>query len=165
MDLNKGQTNFWMIAFFILLIGAAFLLGGYYPNFFSKTSRPTPAVIVQEPTTTPTLLPTETTVPSPSIAQKSDVEGIKEAFAKKYNKPVDQVEVSISKNNGTQATGGIKFAGEMGGAFWLAYKQADGWIIVHDGQGTISCETIAPYNFPSSMVSECVDKNGKLIKK
>lgn len=154
-----------MLAFFVLLIGTAFYIGRNYPSFFPKTLRPSPTTVIQEPTTAVSPSPIVTIIPSPTIPQKSDLEEIKEAFAKKYNKPVNQVEVSISKNNGTQATGGVKFAGEMGGAFWLAYKQAGSWIIVHDGQGTISCEAIAPYNFPSAMAPECVDKNGKLIKR
>ena len=71
----------------------------------------------------------------------------------------------MSKIDATHAWGTASFTGEMGGGWFLAYKNPDGWIIVDDGNGTISCETIAPYNFPVDMVPECVDKNGNLIKK
>lgn len=165
MKSHKGQTNFWMIGFFILLVGAAFYIGKNYSDFFPKTSQPVPTIVIGQPTSVPSLLPTETVIPSPTIPKKSDLEGIKEAFAKKYNKQVDQVEVTISKNDGTHASGSIKFSGEMSGGWFLAYKNSSGWIIVQDGNGTISCETIAPYDFSSIMVPECVDKNGKLIKR
>lgn len=164
MELHKGQTSFWMLAFFMLLIGVVFYIGKNYSDFFPKTSQPMPTTIVQQPTIVPTssLL---TTVPSPTIPQKSDIEGIEEAFAKKYNKTVDQAEISISKKDDTHAWGSVKFAGEMAGGWFLAYKNPTDWIIVQDGNGTISCEAIAPYDFPSTMAPECVDKNGKLIKR
>src|SRR3990167_1314387 len=105
MKSNKGETNFWMIGFFTLLIGVVFYIGKNYSNFFPKTSQSAPTITIVQPTSAPSLLPTETVIPSPTIPQKSDLEGIKEAFTKKYSKSIDQVEVSISKNNGTQATG------------------------------------------------------------
>lgn len=102
---------------------------------------------------------------SPSISEISDEESIKKAFAKKYNKKTDEINVDISKKDSTHIWGSVKFSGEMSGGWFLAFKDAlNNWIIVQDGNGTISCETVAPYNFPVSMVSGCVDKNGQLIK-
>ncbi len=165
MKSYKGQTNFWMIGFFILLIGAAFFIGKNYQVFFPKTSQPTATTAIGQSTSTPYLIPSETVILSPTVFQKSDLDGIKEAFAKKYNKQIDQVEVTVSKNDGIHASGGITFSGETSGGWFLAYKNPTGWIIVQDGNGTVSCETIAPYDFPSTMVTECVDINGNLIKK
>lgn len=165
MELHKGQTSFWMLAFFMLLIGVVFYIGKNYSDFFPKTSQPTPTVNIQGPTIAVSPSSIATVIPSPTTPQKSDLDGIKEAFAKKYNKSIDQVEVSISKRDDTHAWGSVKFTGEIAGAWFLAYKNPSGWIIVQDGNGTISCETIAPYDFPSLMASECVDKNGKLIKR
>lgn len=170
---EKGQTSFWMIAFVIVFGFLAFLLGTYFPNFLKEQqpastispTQPSPAAISQSVTPTESIQPANTIIPSPTIPQKSDLELIKEAFAQKYNRPASEVNVTVSKNNGTHAQGGISFSGEIGGGWFLAYKESNGWIIVQDGNGTISCETIAPYNFPSDMAPECVDKNGKLIKR
>jgi hypothetical protein len=168
---EKGETNFWTIAFIIVFGFLAFLLGTYYPNFLKEPSptispaQPSPTTIVQPTISTEPIQAVNTTIPSPTTPQKSDLELIKEAFSQKYNRPVSEVNVTVSKNNGTHAQGGISFSGEMGGGWFLAYKQTGGWIIVQDGNGTISCETIAPYNFPKDMAPECVDKNGNLIKR
>ncbi len=168
---EKGEANLWTIAFILVFGFLAFLLGTYFPNFLKESSpaisptQPSPTVVSQPTTPTGSVQPTNTTAPLPTVSQKSDSEMIKEAFAQKYNRPTSEVNVTVSKNNGTHAQGGVGFSGEMGGGWFLAYKEGDDWIIVQDGNGTISCETIAPYNFPVDMVSECVDKNGKLIKR
>ena len=75
--------------------------------------------------------------------------------AQKYAKNISAVTISISKNTGTHAQGGVKFAGEMAGGWFLAYKDDSGWIIVADGNGTIPCLTVAPYNFPADMIPDC----------
>jgi len=164
--MKKGQTNLWMILSFVLVGFLFFILGTYFPNFLKekKDSILVPSQAVVSPTT---MLIEESPAPTATqtIPQKSDLEQITEAFAKKYNKQTSEVEVTVSKNDGTHASGGVKFSGEIGGGWFLAYKGADGWIIIQDGNGVVSCETIAPYNFPKEMVSECVDKNGNLIKK
>jgi len=168
---EKGETNFWTIAFIVVFGFLAFLLGTYYPNFLKQSpqtispTQPSPTVTSQSTTPTEITQPTNTTVPLPTTPQKSDLELIKEAFAQKYNKLTSEVNVTVSKNNGTHAQGGVSFSGEMSGGWFLAYKGSSGWIIVQDGNGTISCETIAPYNFPKNMAPECVDKDGNLIKR
>jgi len=85
-------------------------------------------------------------------------------MAAKHSKPVADVELTISKNTGTHATGGVTFAGEMGGGWWLAAKSGGNWVIVQDGNGTMDCAVIAPYNFPNTIVPECLDEaTGKTV--
>jgi hypothetical protein len=112
--------------------------------------------------------PTESIIstlkPSPTVKEENVLLELQQAFGKKYNRPAEQVEVTIDKKDDQHIAGGVKFSGEMGGGWFLAYKGVDGWIIVQDGNGTVSCEIIAPYNFPKSLVPECVDKNGNLVK-
>jgi hypothetical protein len=123
----------------------------------SPTPVSSPSVQPEEslvPVSSPEEEPGEETVPQ----TKSDLELLKEAFAAKYSHPVSETEVTISSQTGPYASGGIHFAGQMGGGWFLAYKQADGtWIIVADGNGTVPCEAIEPYNFPVAMVPECWD--------
>ena len=89
--------------------------------------------------------------------KKTDEQLIAEAFAEKYAKSVDEVELTVNKRVKVFAQGGVKFAGEIGGAMWLAYKEEESWKIIFDGQGTIPCEDIEPYDFPQDMVPECWD--------
>ena len=148
-----------IIAFILLVVAVA---GGGYLWWSMKSGAPS-----VEPSPTPTAVssPIASPVPSPSPAPtvpaeetKSDLEQIKEAFAEKYNKPLGDVTATIDQNTGTHANGGVKFAGEIGGAWWLAYNDGSGWIIVADGNGSVLCGDIEGYNFPTDMVSECWDE-------
>jgi len=116
---------------------------------------PSPAV-----TTEATPVSTVTTAPDAPV---SDEEGVKAAMAYKYGKTPGEVELEITKKDDTHAWGVTKFKGEMGGGWFLAYREPSGWIIVDDGNGIISCEVISPYDFPASMVPECVNTRGQLI--
>lgn len=146
----------------LVIIGAGILWQSNKQGQF--LAEPTPTLI---PTVMPEVSPTPISAPDtgmPPTEEKSDLEQIKELFAAKYNKPIEEAEVSISKNTGTHATGGVKFTGEISGAMWLAYHDGEKWILVHDGQGTIPCSAIEPYNFPTNMVPECWDEDaGELI--
>ncbi len=43
----------------------------------------------------------------------------------------------------------------FGGGWFLAAEVGGQWVIVDDGNGTVSCEKINPYNFPTTLVPEC----------
>lgn len=163
---QSGQTNFWMIAFFIVFGFLFFLLGTYFPNFLKQRPAPTiiPSPLSSPAPETPTVVipPTSSSLPT-VVPPISDLELIRAAMAEKHGKPVGEVELTLSKNTGLHAQGSVRFSGEEGGGWFLAYKETTGWIIVQDGNGTVSCETIASYSFPTDMVPECVDKNGNLI--
>lgn len=165
--MKKGAVNIWMIAFFVLLGVFLFIAGTFLPNPLLNKLIVTPTVLPEQNVEIPTSLPTEAEVmvitPTVTIVEKSAEDQLRQAFANKYSKPISQVELSINKNTGVHASGGVKFIGEISGAWFLAYKADDGWTIVQDGNGTVSCEKIAPYNFPVSMVPECVDNEGNLI--
>lgn len=149
---------------FFLLIGTVLLIlaiiGGVF-LFWSVKSK-TPPV---EPTPTPPseVTPIPTPTPTQEEEEKSDLEQIREAFAEKYNKPISEVVVNISENTGTYASGGVRFTGEISGAMWLAYNDGEKWLIVFDGQGTIPCSAVDPYNFPTDMVPECWDETTEVL--
>jgi hypothetical protein len=44
-----------------------------------------------------------------------------------------------------------------GGGIFLAAKVNGEWKIVFDGNGQIECKIFKPYNFPSNMISDCVN--------
>lgn len=161
-----SQVITFSLVLFIVFIAGAGSLWLYQNNPTKKSPDLLPTASLQPSPTTqilPTVEPTLTS--SPSLTPKPDSTGIKTAMAKKYNKSEADVNITVSKIDATHAWGTVSFAGEMGGGWFLAYRNPDGWIIIDDGNGTISCEKIAPYNFPVDMVPECVDKNGSLIKR
>lgn len=88
----------------------------------------------------------------------SDEELIKKAFGEKYDRPVSEIELKVDKKADEYASGGIKFRGEMGGGWFLAAKTGEEWVIVADGNGTVPCEAVEPYDFPVEMVPECYDE-------
>lgn len=94
----------------------------------------------------------------------SDEQLLAEAFAEKYSKPLGEVSVDITKSVDTFATGGVKLSSDpqAEGGLFFAVKQNDKWVIAWDGNGTIPCTSINPYNFPTEIISECVDDQGNL---
>lgn len=99
---------------------------------------------------------------SPFPTSRPDKELITEALAIKYNLAYAEVKTIIPQITSTYASGTVSFSGE--GGWFLAFRESNSWKIVADGNGTVNCETVAPYHFPTTMVPECVDKNGQLIK-
>lgn len=150
-----------------LLVAGGFGFWLFQKNFELKkktSASPTPSpIVVSSPTTqpeqslAPAALPEPEAQASPIASVKSDLELLKEAFASKYSHPVSETEVTVGQQTGPYASGGIHFTGQMGGGWFLAYKQDGEWIIVADGNGTVPCEAIEPYNFPTDMVPECWD--------
>jgi hypothetical protein len=82
---------------------------------------------------------------------------LKAAFAKKYNKPLSDISVSVSKATDKVASGGVGIgtagvAAREGGGF-LAAKVDGEWKIVFDGNGQIACKDLEPYDFPADMTT------------
>ena len=150
--------NSWKIGFFTLL---AFLIIGanVFVWFFWGKGMILKTNLAPSPTPT---IKVETTAPTPTV---DETEAIKQAVFKKTGLSASQAEVSINKNTGQHATGNIKEFEAVGGAYWLAAKTPQGWVCVYDGQANPTCEQIAPYSFPKDMVQECLDTNGKVMKR
>lgn len=113
-----------------------------------STPEPTFETETPLPTTQPTLAP---------APQASDEDQIRQAMATKHNKSVADTDISINENTGTHASGVVKFAGEIAGGWFLAAKTTGDWQIVADGNGTVICADIDPFNFSTTMVPECWD--------
>ena len=138
-----------------LIIGVCiFSIASVWLVYFVKNQSPQQIMVI------PTVAPTITS--TPTIAEISLEDQLKKAIADKYKISLDIVKINISQNTSVHATGTVSVEG--GGGWFLAYKNGPNWVLVDDGNGTISCEKIAPYGFPKSMVPECVDNNGKLLK-
>ena len=161
VDLKGGEERVKKKYFLIIgaiLIIAAIVAGGFL--IWSMRSEmpgiePSPS---PEAVASPVLTPKASVLPTAATETQSDLEGIQGAFAEKYNKPITDVTVTIEQNTGTYAKGGVKFAGEIGGGWWLAYNDGTDWVIVADGNGTVMCDDLEGYDFPTDMVPECWDE-------
>lgn len=95
---------------------------------------------------------------------KTNEELITEAFALKYNKPIDEITISINDRIKVFASGGVTFSpgGSENSGAWLAVEEDGVWKILFDGNGAIECADIDPYDFPVEITSECIDEQGNL---
>lgn len=152
---NSWKTAFWVL-FTIIIISAvgafAYFLGKGSFNFSKRTASPSPSPVSQlQPPSTPTPVVDET-------------ESIKEAIYEMVGSDATEVNVTISENTGIHATGGVvDWNSEVGGGYWIAAKSGGEWIGVYGGQSHPTCSQIDPYNFPTDMLSECLDGLGKVI--
>jgi hypothetical protein len=142
-----------LIVIFLIMVAIAIVaLGGYLIGNRGSIkisylpSSPT-ATAVATPTATPTVNETE--------AIKA---AVKLGLIDEHGANAANMVVTVSKIEGTNASGGAIEPGSVGGGMWLAAKVNDTWKLIWDGNGTISCQIIAPYNFPTSMVPECWDE-------
>lgn len=83
---------------------------------------------------------------------------IKKALAEKYDKQTSEVRLDINEETSTHAQGLVRFADEISGGWWLAAKEEGKWVLVADGNGTVMCGDIEPYDFPTEIVSECYNQ-------
>ena len=170
---KKSSTNILIVILLLIIAtGIGFLV---FQNFSKEKTQKDEAVNIT-PEAAKELSPTNAVVetitktennatsPIPTESEpeeavvESDLELIKKALVDKHGWPIENVNVTVSKNTGTRASGGVTIEGEMGGAMFLAAKVDGEWVIVWDGNGSITCSSIEPYDFPLDMVSECWDE-------
>lgn len=133
------MKNLFLVLLILVIAGAA-----YY--FFPKSSTVS-----------------EVATPTPVEIAVSDETLIKQALAEKYQKNISDVELTIGQTDGDFAKGTVNYAGEMGGGWWLAARQGGKWVIAQDGNGIVDCQSVTPFNFPTTMVPSCIDENGNLM--
>jgi len=168
---NKTYKTLFYVLITILLMVGSFAIG----MLCQKTLSPKKAddKIKTEVKAGPSVKPSVTTKveTTPKVepttsglsAQEEELPAIRAAMAAKYNKQTSEVDLTISKFEPGFAQGGVQFSGEMGGGWFLAAEVGGQWVIVDDGNGTISCDIIALYNFPTTIVSECWDETSQDI--
>jgi len=95
---------------------------------------------------------------------KTDEELIAQVLANKYGKPAEDLTLDIQKRIDDYILGGVTFApgGPGNTGFFLAAKKDNQWHIAADGNGSIACSDIEPYDFPIEIINECVDEDGSL---
>lgn len=121
-------------------------------------------VIVEPGKTTDKIDPQDWYAPAAN-AEADETELIKNAVYAKTGLNKTNAEVTVSFNNGSYAKGGVKEFSAIGGAYFLAAKTASGWTAVYDGQAQPPCNEINLYNFPASLVPECLDSSGNVVSR
>ena len=145
----------------LLLILVVILIAGASWYFFLQKSNPETKQSNGTTATTSAKGAAANSQPSSSVA---DDNLIKEALVAKTGIASDTIDVSISQKVDTFAKGSVGTKGEeTGGGYFLAVKVSGVWIIVYNGQATPNCIAVNPYNFPTTMVPECLDSSGNLI--
>ena len=172
---EKNNSIFPLVVIFIVIIA---LIGGAY--WFGKSSimknAPKEEVSdVREATNSEEneviAIEESNTAPEENITEdieeesnESVIETLKLLFAQKYERKVEDVNVTISERQGDYITGGVKFAGEIAGGYVLAAKVNDAWKIVFDGNGSWSCSAVDIVDFPPDLVPECWDEgNAQMV--
>lgn len=158
---NKFDTT--KIALAIVAAGIIIAIAIYFTNLQrapTVESSPVPTTVIQGLGTITSPLSSPLT-PSPSVADET---AIRMALAEKLGVDISTLDVTVSQKTDKVAKGNVREkASEVGGGYWLAAKADNEWIIVYDGQAAPTCTQIAPYNFPTDMVPECLDNNGKVV--
>ncbi len=103
------------------------------------------------------------------VNDNQEIEAIKQALIKKNNWAEDMsLEVTINKREGIYVSGGVREKNtETGGGYFFAVQDGNEWVIVADGNGIISCESVDLYpEYPTSLIAKCWDNTSQnLIKR
>ena len=187
----ENKTNLWKVAFIILTI--LIIITALCVSFFvlGKTSRTPPPVSTPTPSppkeqvacTQEAMLcpdgktyvsrtgpnceytPCPPTSLSPTPSKEDEAAAVKAAVYKKLGTDSTKTEVIPGIISNSYVKGSIRDISETSGGYFIAAKTASGWAVVYDGQSTPTCAQLTPYNFPTDMIPECLDQNGKVIKR
>ncbi len=171
-----------IIAVVLILVGGAYWYSQQIKNAEpEEVAEPTGVRIIDAPESTESedLEETEEEDMEDEEIVEEDVEGIVEEevlseeelagilavlFAEKFEKDEEDANVTINELEGSYASGGIVFEGEMGGGYFYAAEVGGEWSIVFDGNGTTPCDVLEAVNFPVDMAAECWDEiNQELV--
>jgi hypothetical protein len=133
----------------IVGFGVVAYFKGWFPSVQNtKVSNVSPEVLPN--------LPTDTLAPVEVDDNQTILTAVKTAMIAKHGSDFSNLNYSINKVEGNYASGDV--GGQGGGGMWYAAKVSGVWVIVWDGNGTISCSDLASYQkFPNDMIPECWD--------
>ncbi|MFC1711337.1 hypothetical protein ACFLZ1_01990 [Patescibacteria group bacterium] len=155
-----------LLAIGLLFVGAF----GFWimQSKMQMSASPTPSPMATISPKTSSLPATSSALPEVSPVSEnetiSDSDQIRQALADRHSKALSETEATINEFDGSYAKGLVRFAGEIGGGWFLAYNDGTSWLIVADGNGTVICADIEPYDFPVSMVPECWDEGSATLQ-
>lgn len=153
----NGKAIAFGIVLLLVGVGAGYYFSANYkvtPQVSAPIVTPTEAVtttpVVNAVTSTP--IPTQVTTVDESAVLTSAVH---DGLIAEHGPDAGSMNITVSKIQGNFAEG--MAGGTGGGGMWFAAKVNGTWKLAWDGNGTISCAQINPYNFPNTLVPECWD--------
>ncbi len=83
---------------------------------------------------------------------------VQDILARKYDRPLSEVQVKVNKQIGGFASGSVFFGqgGPGEGGMWLAVLD-NGWSVIWDGNGSIDCAQIKDLGFPQEVLTGFCD--------
>lgn len=162
------NSNFYKIGFFTLLILIIVVFSSSVSYMLGKKTAVNPEETVIE-TATIKSYPQEPkpeivapiTTPTPFEADVKEL--IKASVLLKTKLTEDKATIMISQMNDSYAKGTVKEKSEVGGAYFLATKVGTKWVTTYTGQSSPLCAEVDPFNYPKSMVAECLDDQGDVV--
>ncbi|MBI3385827.1 hypothetical protein HY031_01950 [Candidatus Gottesmanbacteria bacterium] len=147
-----------LIALVLVVLLATVGAGGFYlgNKYRLVPVMPTPiSVPAVTPVSTPVVSAAPTPTPTPNAQENATLtSAVKQGLIAEHGPDAVDLNISVTKIVGNFAQGSV--SGSGGGAIWFAAKVKGTWVLVWDGNGTISCNAVAPYaDFPKSMIPEC----------
>lgn len=83
-------------------------------------------------------------------------------FSDKYDKSVDEIEVTIDEQTDHHVQGSVKLGeGPGNSGMFLASDSLGKWEIVWDGNGMFECSLVKPYGFPESYIKGCYEDDSQ----
>lgn len=103
------------------------------------------------------------TMDTETVQEQSIEQAITEQLGIKYNRPAEDITVTVGTDTGRYAKGDVRFRDEAGGALWFAAKIETGWQLVADGQGPMACVVAEQYAMPTELVPGCLSETGEMV--
>ena len=156
----------YLIAVVITALVTGLAVTAYFKGWFPQITFTKPQAVSIQSTEVSTPITSAQVSASPSATPADETEVLKAAIktqlVAEHGSNAESLNITISKIVGGYAQGSATERG--GGGMWLAAKVNGNWILVWDGNGTISCTSLVPYpSFPASLAPECWDEvTGKL---
>ncbi len=158
----NGKTTLLIIILIVLGIAGGYYLGTNYkftlqPQNAVTTTAPVPTATPQPQADQPVAGTPSAAVVSPTADETAVlISAVRAGLVAEHGSDAANLNVTVSKIQGNFAQGGA--SGQGGGGMWFAAKVAGIWKLAWDGNGTISCASINPYNFPATIIPECFDE-------
>jgi hypothetical protein len=152
----NGKIMVLVIVLVLLGIAGGYYFGTNYKLILQPHNEVTTTVPTPSPAIEVQVLPSAKPSPAPTVDETAIlISAVKAGLLAEHGSDAGTLNITVSKFAGNFAQGGA--SGQGGGGMWFAAKVGGVWKLVWDGNGTISCATINPYNFPTSMIPECWD--------
>lgn len=153
MQEDTKNTSYMLL----LIVLVVLVVGGVYVFLRTQVISPSEPV-TDEREVTMTDSPDVVVMGEDVDVEKTTLDYIKDEFNKKYDRPVEEIDVSITEERDGYAIGNVSFEGEMGGGIFLVAKVDDFWKLVFDGNGIPDCKSLDEVNFPADMMNTCWDE-------